>query len=314
MATQKVEILKYVDNERQNGRTVADILKTLKVSKSSYYRWKKPIKKETKINSRKVTPKELLKIEQMKDSHPELRHRQIQGMLQLNGDFVSSSVIYNHLKSINKVEPYERRNAPWKEPLYEVYKANIMWGADWSQLRIGGKRWYLLTLIDFYSRYLIHFDVVRSVHSGNIKNLYQMGLLNFNIPLNWHLKPELRVDQGSPNTSRVTREFFQTIGAELSYASVRRPTENAITERFYRTIKQEEIYLVGDYQGEQTAIEEIGNYIQWYNTKRPHQSLWNFTPEMVHEINNKSELKQMLKQLKKKVWTERKQYWTNENN
>ena len=184
-----------------------------------------------------------------------------------------------------------------------------MWGADWTKLRIGGIRWYLLTLIDFFSRIIVHYEIVPTVNAGHIKELYKMGLANQNIPLWWHIKPELRVDQGSPNTSRVTRDFFQDIQAEISYARVRRPTDNARTERFYRTIKQEEIYIVGDYLDLETAKEEIGKYIEWYNDKRPHQALWNFTPNMVHEINSKTKLKEMLKQIKQKSWMERKEYW-----
>jgi len=311
MKIQKEKILSYVERERQKGRSVSEILQTLQIPKSNYYRWKKPKPRKNKTQSRRITPLEYENISQMKDEYPELRHRQIQGLLQLQGDFVSPSTVYHHLKSLDRVEPYERRKAPWKEPFYEIYRANVMWGADWSQMRIGGRRWYLLTLIDFFSRLIVHFEVVPSVHSGHIKNLYQTGLSVFNIPIGWHLKPELRLDQGSPNTSHITKEFFKEIGADLSYASVRRPTENAITERFYRTVKQEEIYIVGDYQDETTAKEELSHYIKWYNNHRPHQTLWNFTPRQVHEINNKTEILEMLKELKQKVWTERKEYWKN---
>ena len=248
-------------------------------------------------------------IDEMKERHPEMRHRQIQGMLQLQGTFVSSTSIYKRLKENNQVEPYARRAAPWKEPHYEVYQANVMWGADWTKLRIGGVRWYLLNMIDFFSRQIIHWEIVPSVNAGHIKRLYQEGLGNLNISLDWHLKPELRLDQGSPNTARVTKEFFRDIGADLSYARVRRPTDNALTERFYRTIKQEEIYLVGDYQDEKAAKEVIGEYITWYNEKRPHQALWNFTPHMVHEMNNKTMLLNNLKVIKQKTWTERREYW-----
>jgi len=102
------------------------------------------------------------------------------------------------------------------------------------------------------------------------------------LPLDWPVKPELRADRGSPNTSKVTKAFFKDIGADLSFARVSRPTDNAITERFYRTIKQEEIYVVGDYQDLPTAKEVIGEYIKWYNEKRPHQALWNFRSSMSH--------------------------------
>jgi putative transposase len=317
MKTQIDEVLTFVEDERQKGRTTSEILSGIKVARSSYYRWRQSIthcqekvsQKEERVTVRSVTEEELKKIDQIKEEHPEKRHRQLQGLLQLRGHYISSSVVYKRLKATGKVDTYARRAAPWKEPFYEVWRADVMWGADWTKLRIGGERWYLLTLIDFFSRVIVNYEIVRTVNAGHIKRLYQGGLSNSNIPLDWHLKPELRVDQGSPNTSGVTKSFFKDIKAELSFARVRRPTDNAITERFYRTIKQEEIYVVGDYQDEATAREVLGEYIKWYNEQRPHQSLWNFTPLMVHEMNNKTELLEMLSELKRKTWTKRKEFW-----
>lgn len=315
MQTQIDGVLIFVESERQRGRTTSDILEGLKVPRSSYYRWLKSSvennlsQKEERVTVRSVPEEELKKIDEIKEENPEKRHRQLQGLLQLRGHYISPSVVYKRLKATGKVEPYARRPAPWKEPFYEVWRANMMWGADWTKLRIGGERWYLLTLIDFHSRLIVNYEIARTVNAGHIKKLYEEGLGNSNIPLSWHLKPELRVDQGSPNTSGVTKSFFKDIQTELSFARVRRPTDNAITERFYRTIKQEEIYVVGDYLDLATAEEFIGEYITWYNERRPHQSLWNFTPKMVHEMNNKTELLGMLKSLKKKTWMERKEFW-----
>jgi putative transposase len=311
MKTQKNEILSFIENERQQGRTLSEILKNLKVSKTTYYRWLKPREENEpgRKTIRSITEVEKEKIDQKKDKHPELRHRQIQGLLLQEGTVLSPTTVYLHLKSQNKIEPYARREAAWKEARYEVIGANIMWGADWTKLRIGGIRWYLLTLIDFFSRLIVHFEIIPTVNAGHITGLYRSGLEKMNIPLNWHSKPELRVDQGSPNTAKVTRTFFDDIKADLSFARVRRPTDNAKTERFYRTIKQEEIYLVGDYQDIKTANEVIGEYIKWYNEKRPHQSLWNFTPQLVHETNNKQYMTQYLKNLKQKTWERRKEYW-----
>jgi putative transposase len=311
---QKEEVLSFVAAEKNSGRSVTEILTNLKVSRSSYYRWLKGARKAPIPNNlspmvRMVTAVELARVDEIKLEFPDMRHRQIQGILQLRGNYVSPTVVYKHLKAQGKVEPYERRQAAWDEPFYEIYRANSMWGADWTQLRIGGVRWYLLNLIDFFSRYVVHFEIVPTVNSGHIRRLYESGLAKDNIPLDWHFKPELRLDRGSPNTARVTQEFFKDIKADLSFARVRRPTDNAITERFYRTIKQEEIYVVGDYQDEKTAKEVIGEYISWYNTKRPHQTLWNFTPHMVHETNNKTELLKVLRELKRKTWTDRKDYW-----
>ena len=184
-----------------------------------------------------------------------------------------------------------------------------MWGSDWTKLRVGGVRWYLLTVIDFFSRWIVAWDVVPTVHAGNVKAIYQAGLNNQGISIHSQKKPELRVDRGSPNTSGITQEFFEALGAELSFARVRRPTDNALTERFYGTVKQEEIYLVGNYPDEISAREEIGRYIETYNQTRPHQALFNFTPAHVHQLNNKSAAVTGAKRHQKKDPRKRKAYW-----
>jgi len=316
MASQKQAVLGLVESHRGEGRSVSEVLGTVGVARSSYYRWKKGAgeKKDERPSSYELTVEERQMIEAVKESHPEYRHRRIQGMLQQQGVYLSASAIYGHLKELGQVEPYDRRAAPWKTARYEVWRRNLMWGSDWSKLSVGGIRWYLLTVIDFFSRLLIAYDVVPTVHAGYVKAIYQAGLSSPGISLHSETKPELRVDRGSPNTSGVTQEFFESLGAELSFARVRRPTDNALTERFYGTVKQEEIYLVGNYPDAQSAREELGRYIESYNQSRPHQALFNFTPAHVHQLNNKSVLMVELNEMKRKTREKRKAYWAEQQN
>ncbi len=74
-------------------------------------------------------------------------------------------------------------------------------------------------------------------------------------------------------------------------------------------MKQEEIYLVGNYPDEQSAREEIGRYIEFYNQSRPHQALYNFTAAHVHQLNNKTALVEELNEMKRKTREKRKAYW-----
>ena len=311
MGNQKQAVLKLVDDHREQGRSVSEVLGSVGVARSSYYRWKKGVgrKEVQRQSSYQLTGEERRVIEEIKEAHPHYRHRRIQGVLQQKGVYLSASVIYGHLKQKGWVEPYDRRAAPWKSPRYEVWQRNLMWGGDWTKLSVGGVRWYLATVIDFFSRLIVAFEVVPTVHAGYVKAVYQAGLKGQGISVHSKTKPQLRVDRGSPNTSGVTKEFFEALGAELSFARVRRPTDNAITERFYGTVKQEEIYLVGDYPDEISAREEIGRYIQFYNQSRPHQALFNFPPAHVHEVNNKSVLLQELDEMKSKTREKRKAYW-----
>lgn len=293
------------------GRTVRQTVEGLGMGRASYYRWRNGEAEGTlpAPHPRVLMPEEWTLIDRVKEQQPHLRHRRIQGVLQAMGVYLSASSVYERLKARGWAQSYERRPAPWKEPRYEVWRRNVMWGCDWTQLRIAGLRWYLLTLIDFFSRLVVAYRLVPSVHAGEVKAIYQEGLLAQGIALTASGKPELRVDRGSPNTSWVTKEFFTIIGAELSFARVRRPTDNAITERFYGTIKQEEIYLVGNYPDPRSGSQEIGGYIRRYNTERPHQALWNFTPQAVHELNNKTELLRQLKTIKRQTLARRRQYW-----
>ena len=311
MASQKQAVIDLVERHRGEGRRISEVLSSVGVARSSYYRWRKGRgeQKERRQSRYQITEEERRLIEQVKEAHPEYRHRRIQGALQNRGVYLSASAIYEHLRQKGWMEAYERRAAPWKDPRYEVWRRNLMWGCDWTKLLVGGLRWYLLTVIDFFSRLIVAYEVVPTVHAGHVKAIYQAGLKGQGISIHSETKPELRVDRGSPNTSWVTQEFFEVLGAELSFARVRRPTDNALTERFYGTVKQEEIYLVGNYPDETSAREEIGRYIETYNRTRPHQALFNFTPAHVHEVNNKSMLLQDLTELKRRSREKRKAYW-----
>lgn len=311
MEQQKQAIVELVVSHREHGRRVGEVLGSAGVARSSYYRWKKGNgeKKAERQSSYELTVEERSLIDEVKGQYPEYRHRRVQGMLQQRGVYLSASVIYGHLKAQGQIEPYERRAAPWKSPRYEVWQRNLMWGSDWTKLSVGAVRWYLLTVIDFFSRWIIAWEVVPTVNAGHVKAIYRAGLKSQGISVRSQTKPELRVDRGSPNTSGITQEFFDTLTADLSFARVRRPTDNALTERFYGSIKQEEIYLVGNYPDEISAREEIGRYIERYHHHRPHQSLMNFTPAHVHEVNNKSRLMAELKEMKRKTREKRKAHW-----
>jgi putative transposase len=309
MEEQKKEIIQFVQDQKMKSHSITATLKDIKAKRPTYYSWLRPKdNKKAKPRITELIPEEKQIIEKTKEEYPHLRH----SLLQNKGLYLSYSSVYHHLKSIDMIEPYERRPSPLKDSRYNIWQRNLMWGCDWTKLLINHIRWYLLIIIDFFSRYIIAYDICPSVNASHIKHIYTTGLKNQGIRKNVDILPELRGDRGSPNTSLVTKEFFDIMGADLSFARVRRPTDNALTERFFGTAKQEEIYMVGSYTDEQSARYEIGYYIHGYNYDRPHQSLWNFTPAHVHEVNNKTEIIEELAQLKHETKLKRKLYWENE--
>ena len=171
MEQQKQAIVELVASHRNQGRRVGEVLHRAGVARWSYYRWKKGNgeKKAERQSSYELTVEERRLIDEVKGQYPEYRHRRVQGMLQQRGVYLSATVIYGHLKAQGQIEPYQRRAAPWKSPRYEVWQRNLMWGSDWTKLSVGGVRWYLLTVIDFFSRWIVAWDVVPTVNAGNVK-------------------------------------------------------------------------------------------------------------------------------------------------
>jgi len=188
-----------------------------------------------------LTAEEQYAIIEKKKAEPQLSHRQISGSLRQAGHWISPSSCYRRLKALGWVMAACLRTAPWKVARYEPFRPNQIWGEDWTILSIAGLRHYLLTIIDYFSRYIVAWAVVKTVTQREVQALLALAYMSEGIE-HQHLKPIVRVDQGSPNTAIKTRRLIKDLEMLLSPARAYRPTDNARQERWYRTVKQEEIY------------------------------------------------------------------------
>ncbi|MCB1160820.1 MAG: transposase, partial [Leptospiraceae bacterium] len=88
-------------------------------------------------------------------------------------------------------------------------------------------------------------------------------------------------DQGVQFTSKEFTEILEQKGIAISMDGKGRALDNIFVERLWRSVKYEEVYLK-DYKTVQEAREGLGNYFEYYNFKRPHQSLEYKKPYEVH--------------------------------
>ena len=90
MENQKQSTLELVAAHRGQGRRVSEVLSSMGVARSNYYRWKKEEieKKSDRQSSYEVTVEERGQIEEVKAPYPKYRHRRIQGVLQQRGVYL----------------------------------------------------------------------------------------------------------------------------------------------------------------------------------------------------------------------------------
>ncbi len=205
------------------------------------------------------------------------------------------SSCYRILKEQGWVWPRQLREAPWKIPRYEPFRPNQIWGEDWTLLTIAEQRHYLLTIIDYFSRYVVVWGIVKTVTQAEVQKLLVLAMISEGLDGKAH-KPMLRFDRGSPNMAHGTRKLIKELELLMSPARASRPTDNARQERWYRTVKQEEIYCYPSYSTVEIARYCLSAYIEEYNERRPHQALWNFTPGYVHRLGNKTLIHQHYQQ------------------
>lgn len=287
---QKERIITEVEKLKGQGICVSVALRRFGIPRSTFYSWREDgsFNQHSKPAHRLLEDEEE-KILSLKAHKPYLSHRQISGLLRHENIWVSPSSCYRTLKSAGLVWEWSLREAPWKIPRYEPFRPNQIWGEDWTGLVINEKRHYVLTIIDLFSRYVIAWGIVRTVTQKEVKDLVALAVMSEGID-DLAQKPILRTDPGSPNMAADVRVFLREVGIGFSPGRTARPTDNARQERFYRTLKQEEIYCRASYGSVKNARKSICEYVEYYNETRPHQALLGYPPGHVHRIGDKTVL------------------------
>jgi putative transposase len=163
--------------------------------------------------------------------------------------------------------PYLLRNITASYP-------NHIWGTDITYVRLEEGWAYLVALIDWYSRYIISWELSRTLE-------IDFCLENLASALALAVPAIHNSDQGSHFTSPRYTDLLTTHGIHISMDGRGRCMDNIFTERLWRTVKYENVYLKS-YRTFDEARAGLAAYFFFYNNKRRHQSLNEQTPADVY--------------------------------
>jgi putative transposase len=167
----------------------------------------------------------------------------------------------------HRIYPYLLRGLRIKRP-------NQVWSADLTYIRLSQGFVYLMAVLDWFSRYVLAWSLSTTLEAWFCVEALRAALRR--------ARPEIfNTDQGSQFTSGEWIEALTDAGVAISMDGRGRVFDNIFTERLWRSVKYEEVYLK-DYEGVDEARRGLGEYFGFYNTERPHQSLGYRTPAEVH--------------------------------
>ena len=216
---------------------------------------------------------------------PTAGSRGIRDLLRSEGIRVNRKTIQNHMQvmGITVIYPgpnlskrnHQHRVYPYLLRNLEIVRNNQVWQTDVTYIRLRGGWVYLTALIDVHSRMIVDWELSTTMDSGFILIMLKRTLAR--------VKPEiLNSDQGSQYTSDNYIETVKEAKVAISMDGRGRATDNAYIERFWRTLKQQEIYL-HEYSSPKEARNRIAAFIESYNYFRPHQGLNGKTPGQVYQ-------------------------------
>ena len=152
----------------------------------------------------------------------------------------------------------------------EVTRVNQVWSTDITYIRMAEGFVYLVAVMDWYSRFVLSWALSVTMELDFCVEALKRAL--------GRGRPEIfNSDQGSQFTSEKFTGELETRGITISMDGRGRCFDNIFIERLWRSLKYEEIYL-RDYELVPEARTGIGNWFQFYNQQRPHQSLGYRTP------------------------------------
>lgn len=162
---------------------------------------------------------------------------------------------------------------------FQADEPNRVWVSDVTRSKINDKYLYVCAILDLFSRKVVAYRVSPKNSTYLITSTFRQAFQNRNTPqsLMFHS------DQGAQYTSKTFRKLLRMNKVVQSFSAPGQPHDNAVMESFFSYMKREEIYRT-QYKSEQQFVKSVDNYIEFYNTQRPHSTLNYKTPDQFEAI------------------------------
>jgi putative transposase len=262
--------------ERENREVSVQVqCELLGLARSSvYYTPRQPDERDLLVKRR---------IDEIYTTSPFYGIRRITAQLRVDGLLVNHKAVARHVQEMGLQAIYPGPNLSRRKHAEVVYpyllrglditRPNQVWGVDITYIRLHKGWMYLFAVLDWYSRYVVSFALDTTLDIGFLQSAMQHALATATPAI-------CNSDQGSHFTSPLYLNPLRATQVQISMDGKGRALDNIFTERLWRSVKYEEVYL-NDYTSPNHARRGITDYLDFYNHRRLHQALDYQTPTSV---------------------------------
>lgn len=278
-------ILNSVEQAQQrDGQTVTTILNELGLSRATYYRWQERSTRQQLADAVVIprrrawppTPAEVAAVRDFALAHPALGYKRL-AWLMVDQD-VAYLRPYQVYRILSGQDLLARRPKPvplaLRRPAAPDH-ADQVWHIDLMYLYVGSRWYYLVDIVDGYSRFLVHWSLNLTMEADAVTLTVQEALDR--LPQRRVGEPKIVHDHGSQFISAEWRRFVEATGVTDIATRVGHPQSNGVVERLHRTHQEEGLPedMLADYYA---ALDTLAGWGHYYNQVRPHSALQYLCP------------------------------------
>ena len=224
-------------------------------------------------------------------NHPLEGYRRLTYMM-MDADIVavSSSSVYRVLKNADLLDRWNRKTSKKGTGFHQPLKAHEHWHIDISYLNICGTFYYLCSLLDGFSRYIVHWEIRETMKESDVEIILQRAREKFP-----DAKPRIISDNGPQFVAKDFKEFIKVSGMTHVKTSPYYPQSNGKLERYHRTIKSTCI-RVNTPLSLDDAQRIVTDFVDHYNNRRLHSAIGYITP--IDKLEGRAEMIQIQRDAK----------------
>ena len=216
---------------------------------------------------------------------PAIGARKLKKQLKTDGYTVNRKTIRKYMvemgvQTIYPKENLSKRNfretiVPYLLRNYAVRFPNQVWSIDITYIKMAYGHMYLTSIIDWFSRKIVGWNLSDTLSTAPVLDAVKDAVAKYGCPA------ILNSDQGSQFTSVEYKALLKDLHIRQSMDGKSRWADNIMIERWFRSLKVEYVYI-NEFSSPKVLRAGIGEYINTYNTIRPHEALDYMTPDQTY--------------------------------